>query len=198
VPSWLLVVSLAAQAACSLSLHQGDRALAESRYVDAAAAYGRTWSVEEDAALFRLGLIHAVPESPLFDPARARSTFEELQRRYPKSAYGFAGKVMAARLQRQQELEARLAELDGTLAQTKQSLSEAVSEHERDRQTRQAQLDQLQQERDRLAAELKGMRDEHAELVLLRQEHVDVEQLRRDNARMKEELEELKRIDLRR
>ena len=198
VPSFLLVAPFALQAACSLSLFQGDRALAESRYSDAAAAYKRTWGPEEDAALFRLALIQSLPDSPLFDPSGASTTFEELQRRHPKSAYGFAGKVMVARLQRQLEMETRLSALDGTLAETKKALSDAAAEQDHERQTRQAQIDQLQQERDRLSADLKALRDEHAELVLLRQEHLDIERLRRENTQLKEELEELKRIDLRR
>jgi len=40
-----------------------------------------------DRALFRLGLLHALPASPVHAPERARELWRELVKRFPESPY---------------------------------------------------------------------------------------------------------------
>jgi hypothetical protein len=195
VPCLALVALLAA---CSSSLKLGDRAFTQTNYAAAARTYAKADPADADAVLLRFALLRSVPASPLFDPALAHQVLEELHQKYPASPYGVVAGLLLERAQRQTELEARLHALEEELAQSKATVAKQESDRQAATQAHQAELAKLEEEKQKLVADLKALKDEHAELVMLREEHAGLQQLKADNARILEELEEMKRIDLRR
>ena len=191
------VLSLLLLSACSSSLRLGDRAFGEARYEDAARAYAQVPPADADAVMFRVALLYSISGSPKYDPAKARQTLDELTRVFPASPYGVAARVVLDRLKEQEEVEGRLRAVNDELAQEKTALARMETQRQDEVKAQQDAVAKLQTQMDQLTAQLKQLKDEHAELVLLRNEHAGTEQLRAENAHLQEELDELKRIDLR-
>jgi len=183
---------------CSWNLRVGDQAFAEARYGVAAQAYEHVWKPNADAALFRLALVYGASSNPDANPTRARQLLETLAERFPTTPYGVAARLMVERLRQEETLEARLHTVNDELAQIRSSVARLEAQRLEDAQAHEAAVTKLQQEGDLLTAQIKQLKEEHAELVLLRQEHLGAEELRAENAHLHEELEEMKRIDLRR
>lgn len=95
-------------------LREADRRFAAADYAGAAAAYRNALSdgaapADLDRALFRLALIHALPESPLHDPERAEALLGNLAAEHPASPYGQAAGLLLANQRRRRDLSAELA-----------------------------------------------------------------------------------------
>jgi hypothetical protein len=63
---------------------------------------------ECDVALFNLGFVHAYPQSPYRDPAKALQYFGELIKKYPQSPWAFQGRVWVALLNEIRNREATI------------------------------------------------------------------------------------------
>ncbi len=86
---WPAAALLAGLVAGSCSLARGERQLAAGDEHAAARAYERAADgsrARASRALLRLGVLHASPESALYDRAEARRILERLRADYPESA----------------------------------------------------------------------------------------------------------------
>lgn len=157
-----------------------DRYFEEGRFDEAARAFDADSALhEQERALYRAALIHGLPESPAYDPARSRRELERLLTLHPRTEFREEATRMLAllleveRLQwavedRMREARSLAAELAAAGARADE-LERQLSERERDAAV-------LRRLAERLEAQL---RDREAE----------IEDLQR-------ELERLKEIDL--
>lgn len=174
-------------AACTPSLVQGDRAFAEARYETAAALWETASDEDTPAVLFRRALLLARPGTPTYDPARASAELDTLRRLDPAGPYGTAAALALDTLRRLEVTTTRLGQLDTELVRCLDVRDEQRRTCDEQLATRDAAVTAAEEDRQRLAAEVKTLREATAELQTLRDEV----------ARLKEELEEMKRIDLR-
>jgi hypothetical protein len=83
-----------------------------------------------DLLLFNLGFVHAYPQSPFRDPAKARRYFAELQTKYPESPWTHQGQALVAFMNQmetleetQRRLQAELRTRDATIRKLRDQLS---------------------------------------------------------------------------
>lgn len=74
---------------------------------------------DDERALYRLGLLFALPESPFYDPARARETLRSLLERYPDTGRRDEVEHLVALLEEIQGLGSRVTDLRTRLDQLK-------------------------------------------------------------------------------
>lgn len=167
-----LVLSLGA---CATS--RFDQHFEAGEYTAASRIFEQESALREDEdALFRAGLIYALPTSPVYDPARARALFDELIELHPNTKYradlpfleGLLLEIerldaladnhheMVRRLEKRlEEIEQRAAELDSLLIESRaevDTLRSRNEELEAELQTRRAEISVLREELDRLKA----------------------------------------------
>jgi len=171
------ILALALTVACSPAFQKADSLFQAGDLGKAAPAYEAALaSVPSGAAsarsLYRLGTARATPGSDAFDPAKARQAFELLVKTYPGSDYAVRASLILALLDQLNAADARYQALAKELNQAKESLEAGGNQSAALR----AELDR----QSAAATQLKGKTAEQALLI----------------ARLKHELEMLKRIDL--
>jgi hypothetical protein len=171
------VLALVLMAACSPAFRKadaffdaGDLGKAAPAYEDALAK-GPTGGVSA-RSLYRLGTARATPGSDAFDPAKARQAFDLLVKTHPGSDYAVRASLILALLDQLDAADDRHRALAKELDQAKERL-EATGSESADLK---AELDRQRA----TATQLQGKTAEQALLI----------------ARLKHELEMLKRIDL--
>ncbi len=166
-------------AGCASALRDADRAFDSGDYARAAVAYeaalaARPQAHLDERALFRLAVTHAMPDSPVYDPAKAETLLVDLSRLHPDGPYAERTRVILPFVRQARKMEDEVAEGAARIT------------------TLQGQIDALTGRVQGLQADLK---DRDGELARLRaslaetQEHLH---------RVEAELEALKRIDLQR
>lgn len=166
-------------AGCASLRGPGDRAFEAGDYPGAAAAYEsalqRDPNARSDARLLlRLGLAYAEPESAVYEPQRALEVLRDVVTRFPKDRSAAQAALLLPHLEREVSLATALASERSRIADLEGQLVRALEEAHT------------------LDADVKAREEQ---LVRLRASLADVQaQLRR----VREELEQLKRIDLQR
>ncbi|MBI3302847.1 MAG: hypothetical protein HYZ72_12350 [Deltaproteobacteria bacterium] len=64
-----------------------------------------------EIALFNLGFVHAYPQSPYRDPAKALQYFGDLRKKYPQSPWAYQGQVWVALINEIRTREATIRSL---------------------------------------------------------------------------------------
>jgi hypothetical protein len=175
----IAVALVLALTGCASAPGPGDRAFREGDYPAAAAAYEsslrRDPKARADARLLlRLGLIYATPATPVYEPERAIEVLKEVARNFPSDPAAVEATLLLPHL----EQEVRLA---AAVASAQRRIADLEGELVREREQAQA-----------LDAATKGREDQ---LTRLRASLADAQaQLRR----VRDELEQLKMIDLQR
>lgn len=145
---------------CASSLRQADRFFDDRFYTDAAVAYekalkdaeGKDASVALERSLFRLAILHFLPQSPVFDKQRARQLFQQLIERFKAGPYRAQAAVILELDQQQQHLLSQAEEQQQQLAQV-EGTSSNLSEDAADLRSTVGQLRQdLQRLQDEIAA----------------------------------------------
>ncbi len=175
----LVLAVVSALAACVTTRSPGDRAFEAGDYAAAAAAYEgdlqRDPNARTDARLLlRLGLAYAEPDSAVYEPERALEVLRDVATRFPKDPYGAQATLLFPRVEREVRLAAALASERRRIADLEGQLARALEEAQA--------LDA-------------GVKTRDEQLARLRTSLAEAQsQLRR----VREELEQLKRIDLQR
>jgi hypothetical protein len=168
----MMVAAGAAFVACARPSTQFDRYMAQQQWNDAAREFTADSSLHtNESALFQAGALFGTPGRPTYDPSRARQLFATLLARFPNSAHRDDARARMVLLdetvrvqqdaaQRQRELEARIAALTretrdlqakaDSLTASSDSLHGVVSRMDADRRDREAQLQALRRELQRL------------------------------------------------
>ncbi len=170
---------VAALAACTSSRATGDRAFAAGDYPAAAAAYEGALQHDPNARsdallLFRLGLAYADADTPVYEPERAVELLREVVARFPKDRAAERAAQLLPHLEREVRLEATVASERRRVADLEAQLAKALEEAHA------------------LNAEVAAREEQ---LARLRAALADAQAQAR---RVREELEQLKRIDLQR
>lgn len=185
----LLAASLLLTACVSVSWEtRADRAWRDGDMEAAAAAYESLLEADpggarEARALYRLAMIHSLPESPLRDDRRATDLLERLLALYPDSPYAPQA-AATLELQRQvtalremsSELSARLQEIQGETYDAVRGLQEEMGRIQGEAEAKDQRIGQLQNQLSGLRERLATFNDQVA--------------------RLQEELRRLKEIDL--
>ncbi|MGI5860835.1 MAG: hypothetical protein ACOX6T_02130 [Myxococcales bacterium] len=166
---------------CVPSLRAGDRAFEEGRFAEAAEAWERDPQEDVAARLFRRALLQLTAESLAFDPPAARRTLEALRAAHPASPYGVAARHALDLLSTCEELEGQLTALRAEIVRLTEQLAARDDENRRKAEAHEVALERLE-----------ALEAEERRLQL------ELQQARDDNARLEQELEALKQIDLRR
>lgn len=169
----------------------GDRAFAQGRYPAAAEAYGHDDEAAPDALLFRDALLAVTPQSPQYDPAKARALLERLAREHPSTVHGAAATQALRWLAERDALRARVQEAEVRLAECAAEGQRADAQHQQELKALRDNLAALDAERQHLQAELRATHDGPPP-------GERVQTLQDENTRLKNEIDEIKRIDLRR
>jgi hypothetical protein len=162
----------------------GDRLLSESRFEEAAIAY-RTFldkhqsTARGQRALYRLGLIYSLPESPLYDPERGREALKQVAA-HPE------GGIVSRQANLVLNLQIEISRLQQT-AQAQASLAARLG----------SELGRMEEEA-ALASNEAGEHENRSkrltgEIRILRTE---IEQLTKSLEKREKELERIKEIDL--
>jgi hypothetical protein len=96
-------------------------------------------------ALFNLGFAYGYPQSPYYNPAKARQYFEALRTQYPQTPWAFQGQAWTAFLNEKLALEATQRRLQANLRQEKLALEETRRRLQADLRTREATIRSLQE-----------------------------------------------------
>lgn len=132
-------------------LEQGDRFFDSGDYANSIAAYTAYLNQNPDGtgrdhALFRIGLVYALPSHPLRDAAKASAYFEQLIAQYPQSPLRLQAELVAG-LQRQvQSLEQQTQRLAEDLEQQRALHLAATSREAETLREREKEIAQLQWE----------------------------------------------------
>jgi hypothetical protein len=172
-----VVLALVFTVACSPAFRKADALFDAGDLGKAAPAYEEALAKSPTGgasarSLYRLGTARATPGTGAFDPAKAREAFELLVKTYPGSDYAVRASLVLALLDRLDAAEARHRALARELDQAKDRLAATGSESA-----------DLKAELDRQRAAATQLQGKAAEQAL-------------QIARLKHELEMLKRIDL--
>lgn len=181
LPAWAVgVLGLAlGTAACATS--RFDALYSAGRYEEAVQAYRSDTTLHhQERALYRTGLMHALPGSPVYDPTLARTELERLLTLFPKTGYraeasrliGLLGEV-----ERQQQAAADARDRATRLSARVDTLYRRMASLEDDLGQGRARLSTLEALSEKLQADLKARED--------------------SLARLRTELRKLKAIDLR-
>jgi 5'-deoxynucleotidase YfbR-like HD superfamily hydrolase len=166
-------------AACATS--RFDRLYDAGRYEEAAGVFRADTALhDQERALFRAALMHAMPESPVYDPSEARAELDRLLALYPETGFRteathLSGLLRGIERQRQlaDEERSRVAELSARL----DTLSRRMTGLQDDLGKSRRRLRELETTNARLQAELRSRQD--------------------SLGRLRTELRRLKAIDLR-
>lgn len=171
--------------ACSSSKSVGDEYFESRLYVDAATAYQAYLDNEpRDArrvarSLYRLGVIYALPESPLYDPERAAEILDRLLRINPGGPYSSEAELI-------RHLQLEVVKTRDELAMVRQQIEELRGELE----AAELELEQTQAELGEGAEQVETLSEQIASL------RGRIEVLSGKLAAKEQELERLKAIDL--
>lgn len=177
-------VTLVALGSAACASSQFDRHFDGRRYTEAAQVFEQDPSLyDNDKSLYRAGVMHALPDSPVFQPDMARNLFARLLDVFPRSAHADEARNMLSLLDelnridegaasRQHELERQITELTSELQQLKHQVTWLEDRFE----TQESQITDLF----RIVSE---------RLAELRQKDEDIRRLR-------EELQRLQEIDI--
>ncbi len=174
VPALALAV-----AACASVPSVADRKFAAGDYQGAAAAYEESLRADRrarlDAALcLRLGISYAVPDTPAHDPVRAVAVLKDVAARFPRRPEGAQAALLVPQLEYEARLAAELADASTRVDVLAASLASAQDANRSLEATAKTTAEQLGRARAALAEKDAQLR------------------------RVREELEQLKRIDLQR
>jgi hypothetical protein len=107
------------------------------------------------SVLFNLGFVYAYPHSPYYDASKALPYFDDLQARYPETAWAFVSQAWTALLKEKLGLEYRyrileqenlsLQQENSTLEQTKYALEETQRRLQADLRARGTLIRNLQE-----------------------------------------------------
>jgi len=174
-----LPVLALALASCASVPSAADREFTSGNYAAAAAAYEEALRTDPGARgnptlCLRLGLAYARPGTPAHDPKRAAAVLKDLAARFPKTQEARQAAVLLPQIDHEADLETAAAAAATTISEL------------------QAALVRSQEEGRALEASVRGGADQiqHLRAALAEREA----QLRR----VRDELEQLKRIDLQR
>ena len=164
---------------CASARGPGDRAFQAGDYPAAAAAYESALQDDPGARsdarlLFRLGLVYAEPDTPVYEPERAIEVLKDVATRFSSNPAA----AEAARLIPHLEQEVRLA---AAVASAERRIADLEGELARQREEAHALTAAAKANDDQLARLRGWLADAQAQL-----------------RRVREELEQLKRIDLQR
>lgn len=150
------------------------------RYLEAAATFeADTALLQDERALFRAGVVHGIPDSPAYDPPRARWALERLLSLHPETEHRAEAARLLSLLRESERMERHLEE-------RRQEVRRATAE--------------LAEVRERMAALERRLDERDRQMVVLRRlaERLDA-QLRereREVESLREELDQLMDIDL--
>jgi len=96
-------------------------------------------------ALFNLGFVYGYPQSPYYDPAKARQYFEALRTQYPQTPWAFQGQAWMAFINEKLAWEEKQRRLQANLRQEKLALEETRRRLQADLRTRAATIRSLQE-----------------------------------------------------
>jgi hypothetical protein len=162
--SRFVFLSLAALGACaSAEIRPMDRYFVEGRYEEVVGAFeadSSLWSDED--AVYQVAVARSLPDSPVYDPARARDLLDQFLTRFPDSERWAEIRYLSAlveEIMRVQEeadgLEAEAAALSERVASLKAEVSEqarVIEEARAEIRRRDVELWALRQELQRLKA----------------------------------------------
>ena len=180
----LLAAALLALAACSLRPLEADRLFEANRLEEAEIAY-RAFLDDHPAdartgqALYRLGLIYSLPDSPLYNPDKGRST---LRRLAEHQEGGLFSRQASFVLSLQLEIS-RLQQAAQSHASTAARLEDELGRLEEEAALASSEAGQQQDRARRLAREIGYLRSEIARLTAALEQR-------------EEELQKIKEIDL--
>jgi hypothetical protein len=177
--SRLLPAVAVAIAGCATVPSVADRSYAAGEYPSAAAAYEEALRTDPrargDAALcLRLGLSYAAPGTSAHDPARAIAVLNDVAARFPKTAEGAQASLLVPQLEFERTLAADLAAIAARAGALEAELARMREENRSLEAAAKATAEQLARARASLAEKETQLR------------------------RVRDELEQLKRIDLQR
>lgn len=116
----LTAVALLAALLTACSVNRFQRQFEAGEYHEAMATFRSDSSLQHDAdAVYRLGLLYALPASPYYDPSKARETFRGLLERHPYTHRRGEAEHLIALLEEIQSLGSRLIDLRTQLEQLK-------------------------------------------------------------------------------
>jgi hypothetical protein len=159
--SALLLTAGIALAASGCAAHPVERHFRAGEMAEVARRFEADSSLHRNpAALYRAGLAHALPESPVFDPERALVLFDRLQALQPdhpqreriaqlRQFLRLSGLQQERQLSRDARLRAQQAEIDDLRAQLARERSRA-DRLDREARDRDARIRALQEELDAL------------------------------------------------
>lgn len=179
-----LLVCFTLAACTSGSARLGDRYFESGLYVDAAEAYeeylneGIETREEEALTLFRLGLIYARDESPLYDPARSVEMLSRCLEVEPNAPFELQARLILG-------LEQDVVQLRGDVAKRKERIEVLFTE-----------LSELQEQIERAEGQV-GAREQKVETLSAQIDNLrqKIESLLREVEEKEVELERLKEID---
>jgi hypothetical protein len=167
-----MAMTAASFVACARPGAQFDRYLAQQQWDDAAREFTADSALHNnEQALYRAGSLFGTPGRPTYDPARARQLFATLLSRFPETKHHDDARARMqlldeivhaeqAATQHQRNLETRIAGLTREAHDTRaradsatasaDSLHAVVSRMETERRDREAQLQALRRELQRL------------------------------------------------
>lgn len=156
--SLLLILSLGWLTGCASSVQRADRFFDERYYTDAAAAYQKVVQEAEtkgpsaalERSLFRLAMLHFLPQSPVHDPNQGRALLEQLIDRFNAGAY----RAQAAVILELDQRERRLRNEAAAQRLHVEEIEEASSSLGEDAAGLRSTLSQLRQDIQRLNSEI--------------------------------------------
>ena len=175
----ILAAAALAVAGCASVPSVADRRFAAGDYPGAAAAYEEALRSEprahRDAALcLRLGLAYAVPGTSAHDPTRAAAVLRDVAARFPKRAEGVQAALLVPQLEHEARLSADLAAATARVGALEAELAQArEANHSLDAAVK-ATGEQLARARSALAekeAQLRRVRDELDQLKRIDLQH---------------------------
>ena len=176
-------ILLLGASACAAS--EFDHHFDSGRYGDALAAFEADPSLQaSDQTLYRAASLHARPDDPSYDPARAVELLERLLTSHPDSPHRGEAELLIGLLTELQQAEARATQRESELIREIDRLAEEST--------------RLEQQLDWLHTSLERQEEDREALyqVIFRITG-DLRQKYQEFASLQEELERLKAIDLR-
>lgn len=172
---------------CSLRSLEGDRLLAEDRIEEAEIAYRSFLDKNQSTdrgqqALYRLGLIYALPDSPLYNPEQGRAVLKQVA---AHPAGGIFSRQASLVLTLQLEIS-RLQQATQAQASLAAQLENALG-----------QMEELEEEAAQASTEAGAQENRSQQLTgEIRHLRSEIEQLSLSLEKREKELERIKEIDL--
>lgn len=132
VPGIALAFAFVWLSGCASSVQQADRFFDDRFYTDAASAYTKIVHesgtkvppVALERSLFRLAMLHFLPQSPVYDMERGRELLKELIDRFDSGPYRAQAAVILDLDQRERRLQGEAASRRRQVAEIEQASSE--------------------------------------------------------------------------